>query len=75
MIKRLLRKWLGIEAMQVHLDLLTPKGFGEPGFGKIMYQGKEVKRDTSSPLKAMSPLERSQEDSKELKDRIEHLLQ
>ncbi len=73
MIKRLLRKWLGIEAMQVHLDLLTPKDFGTPGFTGIKYQGRSVELD-SSPLKSMTPYERSLEDSKEIRERIETLL-
>lgn len=35
----------------------------------------EKTKPTSAPLKSMTPLERSLEDSKEIKERIEHLLQ
>lgn len=73
MIKRWLRKWLGIEAMQLHLDLLTPKDFGAAGFKKVLYKGKEL-NPTSSALKSMTPLERSREDNQEMLKRIDHLL-
>lgn len=39
-----LRKWLGIETMQVHLDLLTPKDFGTPGFIDLKFRGMPIGR-------------------------------
>jgi hypothetical protein len=64
MIKKWLRKWLGIEALEAELSSLTH------------YTPKVVKEDKSisGALKSMTPYERSLEDGKEIRERVEYLL-
>lgn len=64
MIKKWLRNWLGIAALEAELSSLTQYT------PKIATEVKPI----SSPLKSMSPYERSLEDSKEIRERVEYLL-
>lgn len=71
MIKRWLRKWLGVEALERRVDRIDPTHHinrGEP------IHIPNLTKPESGALKSMTPLERSQEESKEVRERIEELI-